>query len=295
MTRTVVGVGEILWDLFPSGPRFGGAPANFACHAAALGADAYVLGSVGCDNLGDAAMATLLEHGIHTDYVAVDPERPTGTVAVTTDAEGKARYEFAADAAWDAMRWSPELAGLAARAEAVCFGTLGQRDGRSRAAIRQFVGATSPDCLRLFDANLRAPFYDDAVILESLEASNALKLNDDELPVIAAALRLSGPEADVARELAAGFGLRLVAVTRGPRGAALFYNGNFHEAACRPVAVEDTVGAGDAFAAALVVGVLKGDDPGAVLRRAVEIGTFVCTRSGATPALPRELCDPFLA
>ncbi|HEX6984998.1 MAG TPA: carbohydrate kinase [Planctomycetaceae bacterium] len=294
MRPTVIGIGEILWDLFPSGPRFGGAPANFACHAAALGAEAFVVGRVGDDDLGRAAIAALRDLGVGTGHVAVDADRPTGTVAVETDASGKARYEFAADAAWDRMRWSDDLAALAARADAVCFGTLGQRDARSRETIRRFVRSTRPDCLRVFDVNLRKPFFDDAAIRESLDLANVLKLSDDELPVVAAAFAESGSEAEIMSSLAGRFRLRAVALTRGERGAALLCDGHLYECPGRTVAVKDTVGAGDAFAAALTTGLLRRDDPETVLRRAVEIGAFVCTRPGATPALPDDLREPFL-
>lgn len=294
MAGTIVGAGEILWDLFPSGPQFGGAPANFACHAAALGVEAHVFGAVGDDDLGRGAIAALRSHGVGTDYVAVDPNRPTGTVAVAADESGTARYEFAVDAAWDRMTWRDELDALAARTDAVCFGTLGQRDGRSRETIRRFVHAAPAECLRVFDVNLRPPFFDAAVVLESLELADVLKLNDDELPILATFLGISGDETELLSRIADRFQLRLVALTRGPHGAALFHEGRLHDRPGRRVEVADTVGAGDAFAAALTAGLLRRDDLDLVLERAVDVATFVCTRPGATPKLPDELRAPFL-
>jgi fructokinase len=294
MPHALVGLGEILWDLFPSGPRFGGAPANFACHAAALGADSHVAGAVGDDDLGRAALEELRGHRVGTAAVSLDPDRPTGTVAVEADASGKARYVFAADAAWDRIAWSAALAELAARADAVCFGTLGQRDPRSRETIRRFVAATRPGCLRVFDANLRPPFFDDAAIRDSLPLANVLKLSDDELPVVASACGLTGGEPNLLRRLAGRYAFVAVALTRGPRGALLFHDGRLHEVPGRPAEVADTVGAGDAFAAALVLGLLRDDDPAETARRAVEVGTFVCTRPGATPPLPDDLRTLFL-
>jgi len=153
--RPVIGLGEILWDVFPDGPRFGGAPANFACHAAALGAEAHMVGAVGCDELGRRALAELKQRGVQTGAVACDRKRPTGTVTVTLDPQGHASYTFAADTAWDALAWTQQLAELAAEAAAVCFGTLGQRSECSRRTIQRFVAATPPETLRLLDVNLR--------------------------------------------------------------------------------------------------------------------------------------------
>ncbi len=220
MTRVIVGIGEVLWDLFPDGPRFGGAPANFACHAAALGGDSYVVSRVGDDELGRGALHELQQRGLNTDFIARDPTRATGTVDVTFDANGVASYRFASDVAWDALAWSEELQALAARAAAICFGTLGQRERISGDTIRRFVAGTSGSCLRIFDANLRPPFFDEETIVESLKLANVLKVNDEELPIVADAACVTGSAGKVIRDLARKFQLRCVAVTRGTRGAA---------------------------------------------------------------------------
>ena len=285
---TIVGLGEALWDEFPDGPRFGGAPANFACHAAMLGADASLLSRVGDDDLGARAVAALRACGVDTSHVGTGPF-PTGTVRVELDAAGKPTFAIRENVAWDHLAWADDLGALATRADAVCFGSLGQRSTESRDTIRRYLGATGSDCLRLFDANLRPPFYDRQVILDSLGLANALKLNDDELPIVAAMLGLSGNEAEMMAELARRFGLALVALTRGARGAVLLAGGVFHECTSLPVAVVDTVGAGDAFTAALTVGWLRGDDLGEVGRRACRVAEFVCSQAGATPTLPEAL------
>src|SRR5260221_8949526 len=165
---TIGGLGELLWDLFPDGPRFGGAPANFACHAAALGADAYLASSVGCDELGRKGQEVLLAQGVGAECVTACDAAPTGTVEVTLDALGKAQFRFAADVAWDHLQWSQALERLAGRCAAVCFGTLAQRSEVSRQVIRRFVSATPAAALRIFDINLRPPFYGDDTIRESL-------------------------------------------------------------------------------------------------------------------------------
>ena len=289
MTHVIVGVGEILWDVFPDGARFGGAPANFACHAAALGGDAYVLSRVGDDDLGHRALRELQQRGVKIDFVGTDSTRPTGTVNVTFDTNGVASYCFASDVAWDALAWSDELQTLAARADAVCFGTLGQRDRRSRDTIRRFVAATPGSCLRIFDVNLRPPFFDGSTIIEGVNLANVLKVNDEELPILADVVDTHGSEIEAIEHLAAAFSLRCVAVTRGARGAMLFLDGHFFESPGQAVDVIDTVGAGDAFTAAMTVGLLRGEAPEDILRRATEVATFVCTQPGATPALPEHL------
>ena len=285
---TIVGLGEILWDVFPDGPRFGGAPANFACSAAGLGreqVEVYIVSSVGKDGLGQRAIESLQQHGVNTSCVA-EQERPTGQVLVELDEEGRASYQFAADTAWDNLQWSRELEQLAARTDAVCFGTLGQRSDRSRETIQRFVAATAPTALRIFDINLRPPYFRDAVIVESLKLANVLKLNDEELPFVRDLCGLSGADSQVLRGLAVQFELRAVALTRGARGAVLIRGGEISEQAGVATQVVDTVGAGDAFTAALALGLLTGGKLDTINRSACAVASFVCTQSGATPRMP---------
>jgi fructokinase len=291
----IVGLGELLWDLFPDGPRFGGAPVNFACHAAALGADVHVVTSVGNDDLGRQALDALSHHGVRTDSVAICDAAPTGTVQVAVDAAGKATFTFAPDVAWDHLHWSDGLARLAAICESVCFGTLAQRSAESRQTIRRFVGATPARALRVFDINLRPPFYSEEVIRESLDLANVLKLNNDELPILAAMFDMVGSDVEVLTRLARRFDLQLVALTRGPKGAILVRGAEVSEAPGLPVAVKDTVGAGDAFTAALVLGLLRNDPLEMINRRACAVAAYVCSQAGATPPLPEEMKCQFRA
>ena len=291
---TIVGLGELLWDLFPDGPRFGGAPANFACHAAALGADAYLISSVGHDELGRQGQDALLAHAVHADCVTVCDAAPTGTAAVTLDNAGRAEFRFATDVAWDHLEWSNALAGLAGRCAAVCFGTLAQRSEVSRRTIRRFVRATPHAALRIFDINLRAPYYDDNAIRESLALANILKLNDEELPIMASLCGVSGTETEVLAQLAQQFELDLVALTRGPHGALLWRQGEISDAGGLPVVVRDTVGAGDAFTAALAIGLLRNDSLDVINQRACQVAAYVCSCAGATPPLPDEITRQFV-
>jgi fructokinase len=292
---TVVGIGELLWDLFPEGARFGGAPVNFACHAAALGAGVHAATSVGNDELGRQAVKELQSHGVNADAVAICETAPTGTVQVAVDVAGKAAFTFAPDVAWDHVQWSEGIARLATICDAVCFGTLGQRSAESRETIQRFVGATPAASLRVFDINLRPPFYSEEAIRESLALASVLKLNDDELPILAAMCGAAGSQVEVLAQLARQFDLQLVALTRGPRGAILLRGGEVSEAHGVPVAVKDTVGAGDAFTAALVLGLLRNDPLDEINRRACAVAAYVCSQTGATPTLPEALRREFQA
>ena len=246
----MVAIGETLWDLFPDAAVWGGAPANVACHVAGLGVETAMVSRVGSDDHGDRGLASLAAHGVDCRFMQRDPDYPTGSVQVTLSAAGDASYVFAADTAWDQLAWQPDLQALATTVAAVCFGTLGQRSRRSRETIRRFL-STARQAIKVFDVNLRQQFYSDEVIRDSLGLATVLKLNDEELPVVAAACGLAdGDSTAVAEKLIAAYGLHLVAVTRGAEGSLLVGDGQWSERAAEPAAVVDTVGAGDAFTAA---------------------------------------------
>jgi fructokinase len=294
MPGKILALGEVLWDLLPSGKQLGGAPANFTFHCRCLGADARLVTRVGDDDLGREVLDRLRSMGLPTDTVQVDPAWPTGTVDVALAPDGQPRYTIRTGAAWDRIEANALATGHAVSADAVCFGSLAQREEPSRRSIRSLVQAACPGALRMFDVNLRAPFVDRAVIEGSLSLANALKLNDQELPALAAMFGLP-PEARAAMAgLARRFGLSLVALTRGPGGSLMFADGTWSDHPGVPVEMHDTVGAGDAFTAALVVGRLAGRPLDAINRHANEVAAFVCSRPGGSPALPDALKLPAL-
>src|SRR5437868_6096128 len=218
----VAAIGEVLWDVYPDAARFGGAPANFACHAAALGADAPLISAVGVDDLGTQALAILAAHGVDSSCVAREAGFATGEVDVTLDGAGRASYRFAMDSAWDHIRWTDSIEAIARQADAVCFGTLGQRSAISRDTIRKFVSATPPGSLRMFDVNLRQTFYDAEVIDASLRLANAVKLNEAELPIVARMCNIIGSDhRHILRQLLTRYELTIVALTLGADGALL--------------------------------------------------------------------------
>ena len=285
----IVGLGEILWDVYPDAAHLGGAPTNFACHAAALGAEAWLVSALGDDTPGEDARRELDAHGVRTGAIQVHPDRPTGRVLVTLDSGGQPRYEISTGAAWDEVEWNDGLDALARRADAACFGTLGQRSAASRAVIRRFLESMRSEALRVFDVNLRQQYHDAALVRESLALSNVLKLNDEELPVVARYSGWGSPGLGALREIARDRSLRLAALTRGARGSILIAGDVEHECAPPPVVVVDTVGAGDAFTAALTLGLLEGLSLETIHRHAGEVAAFVCSVEGATPALPGRL------
>jgi fructokinase len=289
----IVGIGEILWDVFPDGPRFGGAPSNFCCSTAELaqgGAEVLMVSAVGDDELGHRAIDSLQEHGVNTNRVQVD-RRQTGQVLVELDAAGVASYRFAEDCAWDHLAWNEPLQQLALDCQVVCFGTLGQRGDDSRATIRKFVNTTSHDTYRILDVNLRAPFFDDQVIRDSLTLANVLKLNDDELPQLARLCGAAGTDVEILQQLADQFQLRCVALTRGADGAVIVRGKEISDLPGTAVEVADTVGAGDAFTAALALGLLAQRDVQQINRHAIAVASYICSQTGATAGFPPRLLD----
>ena len=292
----IIGLGEVLWDVFPSGAVCGGAPANFACHIAGLGERAAMVSAVGDDPLGLAAIAALEARGVDTSHVRVDPHHPTGTVDVAIDSAGVASYLFAADTAWDHLTWEPTLENLARSCAAVCFGTLAQRSNQSRQTIRRFVAAAPASSLRVFDVNLRQEFFDPETILESLKLASVLKLNAEELPVVAAACGEKGTSLlGTLQKIRQRHGLQAAVLTLGAEGSIIVTEREVSEQPGVAVQVVDTVGAGDAFTAAVVIGLLRGLPLAVIHRHAASVAAFVCTQHGATPKIPAALKAPAAA
>jgi fructokinase len=293
--KTIVGLGEVLWDMFPDGPRFGGAPANFACMAADLAgssARVHMVSAVGSDHLGKRALAELQAHGVDTATVPAI-ELATGQVKVRLDPAGHPEYEIATNVAWDAIIWSDELARLAQSADAVCFGSLAQRAQISRKSIQAFVKETPPGCLRIFDVNLRPPFWTADVVLQSLELATIVKVNDQELPSLAGLLAIGGSVDEQLRSIRRRYGLQVVALTMGNRGSILVNERGESAQPAIPVTVADTVGAGDAFTAALTVSLLAGRPLDDVHRLAAHVAAYVCEHQGASPHLPSDIRQLF--
>jgi fructokinase len=300
MAFKVVGVGEILWDLLQTGPKLGGAPANFAYHAHALGAETHLITRIGNDHRGREIIRRFEEMSLLATTVQVDDSAPTGIAKVELSGDGLAHFTIQKNVAWDHIAATPEALAVASTADAICFGSLAQRSETSRHAIQQLVAATPANALRVFDINLRQQFYSRDVIEDSLKLANILKLNDDELPTLAAMFNVVGSTEHKIEQLTQMFSLQIIALTRGAKGSLLFEaaasgRGRWSDHPSRSVQVVDTVGAGDSFTAALVLGLLRKMDLDEINAIANEVARYVCSQPGATPSMPSELAGKFVS
>jgi fructokinase len=285
----VVALGEALWDVLPDGPRLGGAPVNVACHIRSLGGEAAVLSRVGEDELGQRIARELTERGLSSDLLQTDPRRPTGTVSVEVDEDGKPTYTIHADVAWDAIETWDVARQRIRESNAICFGTLAQRSDASRDAIQTLVDSAPETVLRVLDVNLRQSFYSRDILERSFALADVVKISDEELPVVAELFGLLGSDRELVAKLADASRLRAVALTRGPNGSLLWAGGEFSEHEGVPSSVVDTIGAGDSFTAAWILGQVQGRSLDEINKHANRVAAYVCSRSGATPSLPEEL------
>ena len=292
---TVVGIGEVLWDVYDGDKRLGGAPANFALHVRQLGHDGIVVSRVGRDGLGREILDSLGRMGSPIEYIQVDGEHPTGTVMVSLDAQGRPTFSITPQVAYDYLEYTEDLRTLAERADAVLFGSLAQRNQRTRKAIWEFL-RDARKALKVFDVNLRS--WDQGtqeVVRESLKLTDLLKVNDDELKRLKELLGRpgEGTEGFLGR-LMGEFQVRLVALTLGERGCVLATPEEVLASPAFDIAPVDTTGSGDAFAAGLVVGFLEGKSLRETADLANGLGGFVATRKGAVPPYTLSEIDHFL-
>jgi len=290
----VVGLGELLWDLFPKGKQLGGAPANFAYITALLGDSGIIASRVGDDRLGQEALWHLKSSGLDVSRVQRDPTHPTGTVKVEVDLRGQPEYRISENVAWDFLEFSEDWISLARATHAVCFGSLAQRNSVSRATIRAFLSALPSFSIGIFDINLRQSYFSDDLLRDSARHATILKLNHEEFPRFLDLLRcpLKGSErSDIfaARWLCRELGIRLVCITRGAAGSALITAESHHEHPGFSVKIADAVGAGDAFTAALVHHALRGSTLAAMNAAANRMGAWVASQEGAMPAADPEI------
>jgi len=282
---TVVGLGELLWDLFPDGERLGGAPANVAYHASVLGDHGVVATRVGQDARGDRALTILGDHRVDVSVVQRDAERPTGVARIMPGP----RFEIDPDTAWTAPDWTADWEALVSRSRVVCFGALFCAQPAGRRVVEQAAGVAPPDALRLLDLNLRDPYTPEDAVDVALACANALKLNEEEAEILGRRFGVT----DAGAWLLESRGLVAVAVTRGPRGSVLYTNSGRVEHPGYPlepdgdaVTDSDAVGAGDAFTAALAHHLVRGRAASQILAAANRYASFVASRPGAMPRVP---------
>lgn len=285
--KKIIGFGELLWDCLPTGRQIGGAPANFAFHAGQCGLDSTVVSAVGNDADGDALLALAVERGLRCCCARV--AQPTGRVEVQLDPQGVPQYDICRDVAWDYIPFTPRLEHLAADADAVCFGSLAQRNRESRATLKRLLSQMRPDALKVFDINLRQDFYSREMLTESLHAASILKLNDDEMAIVGPMFGYGAASyVETCPRMLSAFGLKALVLTCGTHGSYVFTPGAVSFKETPRVTVADTVGAGDAFTAAFIASFMQGQSVEKCHERAVALSAYVCTQKGAMPPLPAE-------
>ena len=283
-------MGEALWDMLPEGKKIGGAPANFAYHAAQFGMDTMAVSALGDDDLGNEIAQKFAEKKLNVLMPRVP--FPTGTVQVALDAQGVPTYDIKEGVAWDNIPFTPELEEVARNCRAVCWGSLAQRNEVSRNTIHRFLDATPKDCLKIFDINLRQNFYNEELLLESFKRCDILKINDEELVTIG---RLFGyPGLDMTNKcwlILGKYNLDALVLTCGVNGSYVFTPGAMSFLETPKVEFADTVGAGDSFTGSFCAAYLSGVPVSEAHRLAVETSAFVCTQNGAMPTLPKNFID----
>ena len=299
--KYVIGLGEALFDCLPTGRKLGGAPANFAYHVSQFGFQSYAISAIGNDELGQEIIDTFEQVGLH--YCLPKVDYPTGTVQVTLDEKGIPQYEICLGVAWDNIPLTDELLAIAKDAKAVCIGSLAQRAEVSRATIQAMLEAMPKETLKVFDINLRQSWYSREVIEKSLEYSNILKINDEELDIVAPMLLSVETDSEnliatneektlcVCRQLIERYALDMVILTCGTNGSYVITLDTFSFIPTPKVEVADTVGAGDSFTATFIAKLLAGATIQEAHEMAVKVSAYVCTQSGAMPVLPKEFVD----
>ena len=278
----IIGLGEILWDLLPAGKQLGGAPANFAYTSKQLGSNGLVLSRIGNDELGTDLLVELNAKNLAPDDIQIDEKNQTGIVNVTLE-NGQPSYEIVENVAWDNLELSKKWREIAEKTDAVCFGSLAQRNEISRKTVREFVGLTKS--LRIFDVNLRQNYFSAEILRASFQLANVVKLNHEELPIVAELIEIEGDNlTEMAKNLREKFDLKMICVTRGANGSLLITKDNLSENVGLKIIVKDTIGAGDAFTAGMTHGILRGLPLDEINEFANKVGAFVASNTGAMPS-----------
>ena len=296
MMSTFLSIGEVLWDMLPAGAKPGGAPVNFAYHAQVLGANAAFVSAVGADSLGDDLIEFFRSIGLSVDLVQRIEGFPTGTVGVELGPGGQPKYTIHENTAWDRIACSPEALDYVRKSDVVCFGSLSCRSETTRNTVRTILDHCREETLKVLDLNLRPPFVEKKIMESLLSRANVLKLNDDEITVLAD--MFGCPQSEMIeqakwflKKYGEQYGLRFLILTRGAKGSVLLKNDEVAEHsgfALSSVEIGDTVGAGDGFTAAAILGDLAGWPLDKINETANAYAAFICTQIGATPTVPER-------
>lgn len=281
----VVGIGEILWDILPTGKSAGGAPVNFVYHAVRQGAEGYVISAAGKDVWGDEILRELQKNKIGCCIERAP--YPTGTVRVELN-EGLPSYTIAENAAWDHIPLTQAATNIVKQADAVCYGTLALRNGESRETVKKLLRQTRAEACRFFDINLRGNYYSKELIRELLEFSNIFKINDEEMAVVKKMFGLTGSDGEICRYFLRKYDLHGLIFTAGEKDSIVYTPSEESRMKTPRVNVADTVGAGDAFSGAFIQAWLTGKNLREAHEKAIRTAAFVCTKPGARPLYDGE-------
>lgn len=288
----VICFGEVLWDLLPTGKIAGGAPMNVAYQTNNLGMQSRMISRVGADALGQSLLSFLQEKGVATDLVQVDSNYPTGVVNVTLDEKGIPSYDIVQPAAWDHIELSQEMLDAVDHANALVFGSLSCRSRNSQETLLALIEKAP---IRVFDVNLRQPFYSQELLETLLPKANIVKVNDIELGILAEWYGMEGSESDQMAALQKKFGFDRIIVTKGEHGAACFSMAGYSSVPGVSVQVQDTIGSGDAFLSGFLNQFFAGASDQECLRFANALGALTATKAGGTPNISAAEIQAFLS
>lgn len=282
-TLSIVCFGEVLWDIFPTHKKIGGAPLNVSLRMNSLGVNTTMISRVGDDDNGKDIISFLNNQNISSNSIQVGEEYKTGVVNVMINEKGNASYDILYPSSWDKIALTNEMIEKVSESDAFVFGSLICRDEVSRSTL---YGLLDKAKYKVLDANLRAPYYTKEILDELMLKADFIKLNDEELYEISQQLEspYNSFEQNI-KFIAEKTNTKHVCVTKGAFGAVLYYNGKFYYNSGYFIKVVDTVGAGDSFLASLLVKLLRGKSPQKALNYACAVGALVAGHEGANPKI----------
>ncbi|MFV5702306.1 carbohydrate kinase family protein [Flavobacterium sp. XS2P12] len=291
-TLSVVSFGEVLWDLFPTHKKIGGAPLNVALRMNSLGAETTIISRVGADEEGNEIISFINNQDVSSDAIQIGEDYKTGVVNVMINEKGNASYDIHYPSSWDKITPTKEMDEKVSESDAFVFGSLICRDEVSRSTLYDLLDKAK---YKVLDANLRAPYYTQEILNELMLKADFIKLNDEELYEISQQLKspYNSFEQNI-KFIAEKTNTKHVCVTKGAFGAVLYYNDKFYYNSGYFIKVVDTVGAGDSFLASLIVKLLRGKSPQKSLNYACAVGALVAGHEGANPKISEKEISKFM-
>ncbi|TXD54438.1 MULTISPECIES: carbohydrate kinase family protein [unclassified Polaribacter] len=286
----IVCFGEVLWDVFPTHKKIGGAPLNVATRLQSFSNEVAMISAVGDDDLGKLILNYLQEHQINTEHVQVLNDFKTGEVTVTLNNKGAATYKIEHPKAWDKIAFTEKASNLVKQADAFVFGSLITRDKVSKNTLYQLLEFAG---YKVFDINLRPPFYDKDVLIELMQKADFIKLNDDELYEVSAFMgsKFNNLEQNL-QFISKETNTKHICVTKGEHGAVLLFDAKLYYNSGYKIKVADTVGSGDSFLGSLISKLTNEEKPQRAIDFACAVGALVAQSAGANPKISnREIAN----